>query len=132
MGLFYVDGFDTAYRSGTVDGSVGWLDALATATFKKQITQEQSEKITAYKKEHEIIARGDGWTNKMSWAGWTAMKITDAEIEQGMDRFYAIPANQAVCWQEAFVIVSHSIAGQSFYEADMSAIRGATAKGGCE
>jgi len=31
-----------------------------------------------------------------------------------MDRFYANPANQAICWQDAFIVVAQSIARLRF------------------
>ena len=127
--LLYVDGFDTAYRLGAIDVSMKYLDRLSAALLKKQITKEAMHEITA--KEQEPSSE-DIWTNKMSWTGWTATKETNSQIKEGMDRFYANSANQAICWREAFLIVSHSIAGQTFSERDMSAIRRASVKSGCE
>jgi len=48
-----------------------------------------------------------------------------------MDRFYANPANQAICWHDAFMVVVHSRAGQRFSEAEMSELRRISAKQGC-
>lgn len=127
--LLYVDGFDTAYRLGAVDVRLKLVDRLAAAVLKKQITRELAREITA--KEQEP-AQDDLWTNKMSWTGWTAAKETDGQIKEGMDRFYANPTNQGICWAEAFLIVSHSVAGQTFTEADMSAIRRASSKESCK
>ena len=127
--LLYVDGFDTAYRLGVTDVQLKWVDRVAAAALEKRITQEVERELTAREEEPLL---GDDWTNKMSWTGWTSTKETRAQIKEGMDRFYANPANQAICWTEAFLIVSHSVAGQRFSEADMSAIRRASAKNGCQ
>ena len=127
--MFYVDGFDTAYRAGATDAQLKYVDRLSAALLRKQITKEAMHYITA---KEEQPSKEDVWTNKMSWTGWTATKETNAEIKEGMDRFYADPANQAICWREAFVVVSHSIPGQSFSTADMREIRKISAKNGCD
>lgn len=127
--LLYVDGYNTAYRDATLDARMKLVDRLEAAVLKKQITRQLVREITA--KEQEP-AQDDIWTNKMSWTGWMATKETGGQIKEGMDRFYANPANQGIYWREAFLIVSHSIAGQTFTEADMSAIRSASVKYGCE
>jgi hypothetical protein len=71
--LFYVDGFDTAYRLAARDITLKFLDRLAAAHLKKQITKESMDEITAQKR---LPSEGDLWTVKMSWTGWTATKGT--------------------------------------------------------
>lgn len=118
--LLYVDGYDAGYRAGGTDDSSDWIQRLLQASIAKQITTKQWKQIEGWK-----LQPGDAWTEKMSWTGWAQQRMTNGEVEEGIDRFYQNPANQAVCWWDAFTIVSHSIAGQTFSEADMSAIRAA-------
>jgi hypothetical protein len=128
-GIFYVDGFNAAYRLGTADVRLMFIDRLAAASLEKKITREEEHKLTADEPEP---SQNDVWTNKMSWTGWTSTKETSAQIKEDIDRFYANPANQGICWTKAFLIVSHSMAGQTFSEADMRTIRQVSAKNGCE
>lgn len=122
--LLYVDGFNTGYRKGTQDA----LRPVMDDSLANPIASEQQKEILAV----PPISAQDSLAKKMGWRGWTAAEAaTSSQIEQRMDEFYANPANQGVCWSEAFVIVSHSIAGQIFTDADIKEIRSTSAASGC-
>ena len=126
--LLYVIGFDSAYRIGSFQGEMKFQDRLEAAVLKNQITRELKKELTA---KEEKPSPQDPVTVKLSWTGWTATKVTGEQIKEGMDRFYANPANQAICWQDAFIVVAQSIARLRFSEADMNELRRVSAKQGC-
>jgi hypothetical protein len=95
--LLYVYGYDSGFRQGSFNTFDLFQDRLTGVVIKKQITPEGAKELRSAKEEEP--SQDDPWTIKMRWSGWTATKITDGQIKEGIDRFYANPANQAICWR---------------------------------
>jgi len=53
------------------------------------------------------------------------------EIVAGVDAFYSDFRNRPVCWREAVTFVIMSVNGESLGDAELNALRSASAANGC-
>jgi hypothetical protein len=127
--LLYVEGYKTGYWEAKANVYGVILGDFAQAMLKNEITEKQMKALTAL---DPMPSHEDTWQAKLGWTGWVNTKETYGQIQEGMDKLYAIPANQAICWDTAIQVVSQSIAGQTFSDSDMSAIRRGSLETGCD
>jgi hypothetical protein len=127
--LLYVEGYKTGYYEAKADVYGVILGNFTQAMMKNEITEKQMKVLTAL---GQMPSHEDTWQEKLGWNGWVNTGETYGQIQEGMDKFYAIPANQAICWDTAIQVVYQSIAGQTFSSSDMSNIRRASLKTGCD